>query len=43
MLKPGEPKTIQFIFNKDKLSFYNQQLDWVAEQGKFLQNDCDTM
>jgi beta-glucosidase len=34
-LKPGEKKTIQFVVDKNKLSFYNQQLDWVAEPGKF--------
>ena len=35
MLQPGESKIIEFIINKDKLSFYNQQLDWVAEPGEF--------
>ena len=35
MLQPGESKIIEFIIDKDKLSFYNQQLDWVAEPGEF--------
>ncbi len=35
MLQPGESKTIQFIIDKNKLSFYNQQLDWIAEPGEF--------
>ena len=34
-LRPGESRTIQFIINKEKLSFYNQQLQWVAEPGEF--------
>ncbi len=34
-LKAGEKKTIQFVIDKNKLSFYNQQLDWIAEPGKF--------
>jgi beta-glucosidase len=34
-LKPGEVKTIKFIINKEKLSFYNQDLKWVAEPGEF--------
>jgi len=34
-LKAGEAKTIQFIIDKEKLSFYNQQLQWVAEPGEF--------
>ena len=34
-LKVGASKTIQFIIDKEKLSFYNQQLQWVAEPGKF--------
>lgn len=35
MLQPGETKTISFIINKEKLSFYNAQLQWVAEPGDF--------
>ena len=34
-LKVGEVKTIRFVINKEKLSFYNQQLEWVAEPGDF--------
>jgi beta-glucosidase len=35
MLQPGETKTISFVINKQKLSFYNQKLDWVTEPGTF--------
>lgn len=34
-LKAGEARTIKFIISKEKLSFYNQQLQWVAEPGDF--------
>jgi beta-glucosidase len=34
-LKKGESKTIKFIINKEKLSFYNQKLQWAAEPGEF--------
>ncbi len=34
-LMPGESKTIQFVVDKEKLSFYNQQLQWEAEPGEF--------
>ena len=34
-LKAGEKKTIQFVIDKNKLSFYNQQLEWIAEPGAF--------
>ncbi len=34
-LKAGESKTIGFTIDKEKLSFYNQQLNWVAEPGDF--------
>jgi beta-glucosidase len=34
-LKAGEKRTIQFVIDRNKLSFYNQQLDWIAEPGKF--------
>ena len=34
-LKVGESKTIQFKIDKQKLSFYNQQLNWGAEPGDF--------
>lgn len=35
MLQPGETKTVTFSINRDKLSFYNAQLQWVAEPGEF--------
>ncbi len=35
MLKPGESKTISFTINRDKLSYYNRDLNWVAEPGAF--------
>jgi len=34
-LRAGESKTIRFTIDKGKLSFYNQQLQWVAEPGDF--------
>jgi beta-glucosidase len=34
-LKKGESKTIKFIINKEKLSFYNDDLQWIAEPGDF--------
>jgi beta-glucosidase len=34
-LKVGETKTIKFIIDDEKLSFFNQQLKWVAEEGDF--------
>jgi beta-glucosidase len=34
-LNVGETKSIQFIIDKEKLSFYNQKLEWVAEPGDF--------
>lgn len=33
--KKGETKTIVFTIDKEKLSFYNQQLQWVTEPGQF--------
>jgi beta-glucosidase len=35
LLQPGESKTVRFVVNKEKLSFYNQQLNWVTEPGSF--------
>jgi beta-glucosidase len=35
VLKAGESQTIRFTIDKEKLSFYNQNLDWVAEPGDF--------
>ncbi len=34
-LKAGEAKNISFTIDKEKLSFYNQQLKWGAEAGDF--------
>jgi beta-glucosidase len=34
-LKAGETRTIKFTIDKEKLSFYNQQVQWVAEPGDF--------
>jgi beta-glucosidase len=34
-LKAGEKRTIQFVIDNNKLSFYNQQLQWVSEPGTF--------
>ena len=34
-LKPGESKMVSFTINKEALSFYNNQLQWVAEPGMF--------
>lgn len=34
-LQPGEAKILRFVIDKDKLSFYNEKLQWVAEPGEF--------
>jgi beta-glucosidase len=34
-LSAGESKTIKFIIDNEKLSFYNQNLQWIAEPGEF--------
>ncbi len=34
-LKAGESKTINFIINKEKLSFYDQKMNWTTEPGTF--------
>jgi beta-glucosidase len=34
-LQAGASETIKFLINKEKLSFFNQQLQWVAEPGEF--------
>ena len=34
-LKPGESKVIHFTMDTEKLSFYNQKLEWKAEPGTF--------
>ena len=35
LLKAGESKTITFLIDKEKLSFFNQQLHWGTEPGEF--------
>ena len=35
MLKPGEKRTVTFTVNKDKLSFYNDSLEYIAQDGEF--------
>ncbi len=34
-LAPGESRTLRFVIDKEKLSFYNDRLQWVAEPGDF--------
>jgi beta-glucosidase len=34
-LMPGETKTIEFLIDKEKLSFFNSELKWIAEPGDF--------
>lgn len=34
-LNAGESKTIEFTIDKERLSFYNNKLEWVAEPGDF--------
>jgi beta-glucosidase len=34
-LQSGQSKTVKFVIDSEKLSFYNQQLQWVAEPGEF--------
>ena len=34
-LLPGEHKTIRFVIDREKLSFYNRQLQWATEPGGF--------
>ncbi len=35
MLQPGETKTITFNIDKEKLAFYNEQLEWITQPGEF--------
>lgn len=35
MLQPGETKKLTFTIDKEKLSFYNEQLQWITEPGEF--------
>lgn len=34
-LNAGESKTIEFTIDKEKLSFYNNKIEWTAEPGDF--------
>ncbi|MFV8370527.1 beta-glucosidase BglX [Flavobacterium sp. LB2R40] len=34
-LNVGETKTVKFIIDKEKLSFYNAALEWISEPGDF--------
>jgi beta-glucosidase len=34
-LNSGETKTVTFIIDNQKLSFYNQKLDYISEPGNF--------
>ncbi|MCE4537292.1 glycoside hydrolase family 3 C-terminal domain-containing protein [Pelomonas sp. P7] len=34
-LAPGEVRTVSFQVDRDKLSFFNDKLQWVAEPGEF--------
>jgi len=34
-LNPGESKTIRFTIDKEKLSFFNDKLQWITEPGEF--------
>jgi beta-glucosidase len=34
-LKPGESKTVRFVINKEKLSFYDENMNWNAQAGDF--------
>ena len=35
MLQPGETKTVTFTIDKNKLSFYNEALQWITQPGEF--------
>jgi beta-glucosidase len=34
-LQPGESRTLSFNITKDELSFYNDNLEWIAQPGTF--------
>ncbi|WP_345951701.1 MULTISPECIES: glycoside hydrolase family 3 N-terminal domain-containing protein [unclassified Mucilaginibacter] len=34
-LKAGESKTLKFVINREKLSFYDQKMNWTTEPGDF--------
>jgi beta-glucosidase len=35
LLQPGESKVVQFVIDKEKLSFYNEKLQWITQPGQF--------
>ena len=35
MLQPSEKQTVEFILNKEKLSYYDKDMKWVLEPGTF--------
>jgi beta-glucosidase len=35
LLQPGESKVVQFVIDKEKLSFYNEKLLWITQPGQF--------
>jgi beta-glucosidase len=34
-LQPGQQQSVSFTIDQDSLAFFNRQLEWVAEPGKF--------
>ncbi|MBL0123419.1 MAG: glycoside hydrolase family 3 C-terminal domain-containing protein [Betaproteobacteria bacterium] len=34
-LRPGETRAVTFVVDREKLSFYNEKLQWQAEPGEF--------
>lgn len=35
LLRPGESRMVQFTIDKEKLSFYNDHLEWITQPGFF--------
>ena len=35
MLQPGESQVIRFVIDREKLSFFNEKLQWIAQPGEF--------
>ncbi|MGE5519367.1 MAG: beta-glucosidase BglX [Candidatus Dadabacteria bacterium] len=35
LLQPGESKKIEFVINKEKLSFYDEKAKWIVQPGEF--------
>ena len=35
MLKPGESKELRFVIDKEKLAFYNNELERITQAGEF--------